>query len=167
MRNRKTEYLVEGNCEKALIDALKSDPALVTPGKVVVYNITSKYLSKGLLMTITPGTEIVLVFDTDVDDSVILKKNIQTLEKAGAAYRIITIPQVNNFEDEIVRSTDVRRPAELTGSKTLSDFKTDFIHITNCRSLLEKHRFRMDLLWTQQAKNSFAGITQMSQHIKK
>ena len=32
--NRKTEYLVEGNCEKALIDAIKGDPALVTPGKV-------------------------------------------------------------------------------------------------------------------------------------
>lgn len=167
MNNRKTVYLVEGGCEKALIDALKGHPAVLQAGKVHVYNVTSKCLSRGFMMTITPGSEVVLVFDTDTDDATTLLKNLQLLAEAGASYKIITIPQVNNFEDEIVRSTDVRKPSELTNSKSLSNFKADFIRVKDCRALLDKHGFRIEKLWTRRANNSFSNIVQMSMIIKK
>ena len=38
MGNRKCFYLVEGQCEEKLINALEECPALVVPGKVKKFN---------------------------------------------------------------------------------------------------------------------------------
>lgn len=36
MKNRKIVYFVEGECEKALIDAIKNEPRLIEAGKVII-----------------------------------------------------------------------------------------------------------------------------------
>lgn len=167
MKNRKIVYFVEGECEKALIDAIKNEPRLIEAGKVIIHNTAQKLLSKSFIMTLSSGTEVVLIFDTDISISNKLLDNIKLLQKYGTSYKIITIPQVNNFEDEIVRSTDVNYPQELTNSKSISNFKNDFIHANNCRALLEKHKFDVDKIWTKEANNSFKNIKQMSNVIKK
>ncbi len=167
MKNNKIVYLVEGECERALIDALKKEPSLIESGKVIIHNSVQKMLSKSFIMTLSRGTLVVLVFDTDVLNENKLFENINLLRKYGASYKIITIPEVNNFEDEIVRSTDVNNPIELTKSKSISNFKNDFIHANNSRSLLEKHKLDINKLWVKEPTNSFKDIKQMSSIIKK
>ena len=39
MNYKRCVYFVEGPCEEKLINALKIEPRLLTPGKVNVYNI--------------------------------------------------------------------------------------------------------------------------------
>ena len=164
--SKKVIYLVEGDCEKTLINALKESPSMLKPGKIYIHNPVSTILTKGLIMTFAPTSDIVLVFDTDVDETKILKENISRLIKYNASYKIITIPQVKNFEDEIFRATNVSTPTELTNSKSLSDFKRDFINVGNCRQLLSKHRFNINDLWIKTPTNLFSDIKQMSNMIK-
>ena len=49
------------------------------------------------------------------------------------------VPQVRNIDDELERSTNVRKAQELTSSKSLSNFKSDFANASNVRALLAKH----------------------------
>ena len=74
--NRKCVYLTEGECEEKLIAALKEEPALLMPGKVKKFNVIQEELKTSQLVTFTPGSMVVLVFDTDVDMTEHLKKNI-------------------------------------------------------------------------------------------
>ena len=39
MNYKRCVYFVEGSCEKQLIDAMKAEPCLLTPGKVNVHNV--------------------------------------------------------------------------------------------------------------------------------
>ena len=166
MNRRKTIYFVEGDCEKQLINALKKGPSLLKPGRVEVRNPVSRTFTKDLIRTLSPGTDLVLVFDTDINDTSVLSRNIEKLKRYNANYSVITIPQVANFEDEIVRSTDVKRPEDLTKSKSLKNFKTDFIRVSDCRALLENHGFDIDRLWIKEANNDFSVFKQMSDLIK-
>lgn len=166
MNNKKVIYFVEGDCEKQLINALKKTPSLLKPGRVEVRNPVSKAFTKDLIRTLAPGTDLVLVFDIDVNDTSILSKNIENLKRYNANYGIITILQVVNFEDEIVRSTDIKHPEDLTKSKSYKNFKTDFIHASDCRSLLDNHGFDINKLWVKEANNQFSIFKQMSKLIK-
>lgn len=44
--NRSCIYFCEGECEEALIKALKEYPELIMPGKTRVFNVISKAYSK-------------------------------------------------------------------------------------------------------------------------
>ena len=164
--NKRVIYLVEGDCEKSLIQALKESPSLLLPGKIIVNNPVNSLLSKGVIMTFAPNSTIVLVFDTDVERVDVLARNLELLERYNASYEIVTIPQIKTFEDEIVRATDVKKATELTHSKTLSDFKRDIVKTKDLRRLLEKHSFDIDSLWAKEAKNVFSFVKQLSGKIK-
>ena len=64
--NSKCIYFAEGSCEEQLVSALKLQPARLVSGKVKVYNVIQKLIPKSQLLSIQPGTIVVLVFDTDV-----------------------------------------------------------------------------------------------------
>ena len=115
--NRKCIYLVEGECEEKLIKALKEKPSLLIPGKVKRFNVIQNELKTSHLVTFTPGSLVVLVFDTDKEQTEHLKNNISALTKRCAGVSIVTIAQVLTFEDEIVRCTDVAKAPELTRSQ--------------------------------------------------
>ena len=123
-------------------------------------------LTKGFIMTITPETEVVLVFDTDVYNSSRVIESIGMLKNYGVAYKVITIPQVKNFEDELVFSTDVKTISELTNSRSNKDFKSDFIGLSDCRSVLKRHHFDINRLWSRNPTNGFSDVKQMSKEIK-
>ena len=123
MENRKCIYFVEGECEEKLINALKVDTSLVINGKVKKFNAITEELTNSKLITISPGSRVVLVFDTDVVLTAHLKKNIELLKTKCSRIEVLTIPQISNFEDEITNSTDVNKAQELTKSKTVDDFK--------------------------------------------
>lgn len=141
-------YYAEGQCEEKLLKVLKTDMQLIRPGKISKYNVIQEKLKMAQLRTLKKGTTAVLVFDTDTTDNTnILKENIDILKKHSAVSKVICITQVENLEDEIVRSCNVNKAQELTNSKSVSSFKTDFIKASDLKGTLEKHKFCFDKLW--------------------
>ena len=160
--NSKCIYFVEGECEKQLINALKISPEILTPGKVKVYNVKQNLIPKSQLLAIQPRTKVALVFDTDVEDRKALDKNIEMLRKYCSNVTVINMMQVLDFEDEIVRSTDVSKAQELTKSRSVSNFKTDFcrMKVNDCRSLLERHQLDIVKIWTTEPPETFKDLEQ-------
>jgi hypothetical protein len=160
--NSKCIYFVEGECEKQLINALKISPEILTPGKVKVYNVKQNLIPKSQLLAIQPRTKVALVFDTDVEDRKALDKNLEMLRKYCSNVTVINMMQVLDFEDEIVRSTDVSKAQELTKSRSVSNFKTDFcrMKVNDCRSLLERHQLDIVKMWTTEPPETFKDLEQ-------
>ena len=159
--NKRCYYFVEGECEEALINALKKDPAIIIPGRVKVWNVIEKVLPDSILRTIQPGSTVVFVFDTDVQRTGNLEKNIQKLKKFAGKVIVVFLHQVMNLEDELIRSTDVKNITELTKSKTRSDFKRDFCHLTDCRKVLEAHKFDIKKMWKQSLPGEFLSFSDL------
>jgi hypothetical protein len=168
MDNKKCVFLVEGECEEKLLGALREKPALILPGKVIKYNVIQKELKTSQLMTFSPGSRVVLVFDTDVEETAQLKKNIELLKKQCARVEVLTVAQVLNFEDEIERSTDVVCAQEITKSKSLSDFKraVSKMKAVEFRRTLTRHKLDLSKLWMKQPPSAFHFVTQDAERIK-
>lgn len=75
------QYYVEGENEKKLINVLKTNMRLITPGKVETLNVTQEKLSDMKLRTLKFGTILVFVFDTDAGQPTILNENIIKAKK--------------------------------------------------------------------------------------
>jgi len=159
-------YFVEGDCDETLIKALKEKPELIAPGKTKVLNVISSIISKSILLTIKPGTTVVFVFDTDVPITDKLKKNIENIEKYCTKSKLVFLPQVMNLEDELVRCTDVEKVTDLTQSKSVANFKTDFNRLKSCRGTLTKHQIDVARLWTTTVPEVFSFVPQNSDTIK-
>ena len=161
-------YFVEGPCEEQLIKALKEFPPLLASGKVKIFNVVQNLIPKSTLFTFTEGTTVILVFDTDVSKSSVLLRNINTLKKYCSKVKIVFFPQVLTLEDELERSTDVRKVTELTKSKSTKDFKSDFCKLKpkECRNMLNKHKLNIHLLWETLAPKPFSFIQNNGKEIK-
>ena len=168
MNYKKCVYFVEGPCEKTLIDALKSEPRLIMPGKVHVHNVIQEEIPRRLVIMIQAGSNVVFVFDTDVEKTDILKKNIGYVKRYASRITILNLVQVLNFEDEIVRATDVRRAQDLTKSSGVSEFKSAFCRMNHesCRNALTRHHFDIRQLWIKDPPSSFSFIEQCGDNIK-
>lgn len=107
-------------------------------------------------------------FDTDIPQTDILKENISLLKKHCTGVRMIYLAQVQNFEDEIVRATDVKSAADLTRSPNVRTFKSDFVRMKpkECRSALERHHLDVKVLWTKKPPSPFAFFEQNGHCIK-
>lgn len=161
-------YFVEGKCEEKLLEALKLRPSKMKPGKVKVYNVLQNSLQKSILMTIRPKTTVALVFDTDIDETDILKENIRSLKKYCRNIKIVYLPQVRNFEDELERCCNLKSITDLTCSKSRKDFKKDFCRMKeqDCRNALERHNFNHRLMWSKKVPEQFSFLTVNYEQIK-
>lgn len=162
-------YYCEGEDDQKLIDALKVAPGKVLPGKSKKLNVIQTLIPKSILVGIKPGSNVVLVFDTDVTTNLeIAKKNIENIRKYCQSVRIIYLLQVKNLEDELIRCTDAKSVADLTRSKSISNFKADFKRMkeADCRSSLERHKIDVDLLWATPAPEPFSFVERNSEQIK-
>ena len=56
---------------------------------------------------------------------------IQKIEKYPRISEVVTIPQVRNLEDELIRSCGLKNITELLNSKSRSEFKSDIIKVSN------------------------------------
>ena len=168
MENRKCFYLVEGECEEKLLKALKGQPALINPGIVKKFNAVQNEISASRLMSFDPGSRVVLVFDTDTEVTDHLKKNIELLNKVCSNVEVLTVAQVLNFEDEMIRSTDISKAEDLTKSKTISDMKraVNRMKETEFRQNLKRHKFDISQLWTKKPPKPFTFIKQQAEKIK-
>ena len=168
MGNKICIYLTEGECEEKLINALKEKPALVMQGKVKKFNVIQNELKPSQLMTFAPGSRVILVFDTDVETTHVLEKNIGLLKRQCKNVEVLTIAEVLNFEDEIERSTDVAHANELTKSASISDFKTavNKMKSSEFRNSLQRHKFDIKKLWIKKPPKKFGFISQDGDKIK-
>ena len=98
------QYYVEGECEKRLVDELKTYEGMhVIPGKVDVFNITQEKITDLRLRSLRNNTTVILIFDTDLPCSEILISNVDKLKTYPTIKAVWCVPQVHNLEDELIR----------------------------------------------------------------
>ena len=145
--NRKYQYLVEGETEKKLLTELKKEGGFILSGAVNHFNVVEHRLTNAMVANISSNTVVILVFDTDKKKTDILKENISKLKKSRNVKDIWCVMQVENLEDELIRSTDVRRIRDLLGCRSDSDFKRDLIKEKRLIAKLREHHFEIDKMW--------------------
>lgn len=140
-------YFVEGENEEKIIQVLKSDLRMIEPGKVQKFNVIEQKLTKLRLMSLKPGTTVILVFDTDTGNAETLQKNIEFLQDQSTIKDVLCIMQVKNLEDELLRSCNIKQIKELTGSKSNSDYKRDMLKDNHFDKKLIKSKFDISKFW--------------------
>ena len=166
MKSKYVQYYVEGEDEEKLINVLKTDLKVIRPGKVQKLNVVTHKLTDARLIPLRAGTMVVLVFDTDRKDTGILNQNLALLKKCSAVSEIVTVPQVPNLEQELVRSCRIKKAEELLDSRSRKDFKADFIHISNLANKLKEHQFDIGRLWCGNPPAPYQGVKNQSDKIK-
>lgn len=166
-QNKYYHYYVEGETDKKIVGILKTDYQYIIPGKVERFNVIQEELTSKRTMLLRRGTTVVLVFDTDTDNSDILDKNIKFLSKQKNISSVICITQVENLEGELIRSCNIRQIKELTGSKSNSDFKSDMLKQNNFKNKLDDKNFNFENFWNCSATNHFNYIINEAELIKK
>lgn len=166
--NKKVHYRynVEGENEKSLLEVLKRDLQCIEAGKIEIFNAVKDKLTPMRIRTFKSNKVVVLVYDTDVEKVDILKENIKFLQKQKCIKDIICIPQVNNLEDELKRSCDVKNVLEITRSTSQKEFKSDFNKCTNLSNRLLECHFNIDLMWKITPSNTFKQFENQSNKIK-
>ena len=108
------------------------------------------------------------MFDTDVEQTAKLKKNLELLTRYCGELLIVFLPQVLNLEDELVRCTDVSSAADLTRSNSIRNFKTDFckLKVKDCRTMLERHGLKTEKLWAAKVPEAFSFVESNRNRIK-
>lgn len=139
-------YIVEGDCEQHALSYLKKE--YIESGKVLVLNPLQREITKMMIRNFKENTIAILIFDTDTTDGTEkLEKNIEILKKAKNIKDIVIIPQVENFEDELIRASSIKKIEEFTNSKTRKDFKRDFLANKNLSNLFQKNKFDIKKFW--------------------
>jgi hypothetical protein len=167
MGDRHYLYLVEGETEKVLIDVLKKSGCLVA-GRIEVLDVTKTIITRRKIMTFSPRTTVVLVFDTDTESDHILSENLSILSDARPRVsQIVFVPQVRSFEDELLYScSHAKQLKDFWG--VVDDFKRTFIHCKNLERDLKSKGFDLSLIWTRKAsEGAFKSYNQESFKIKK
>ena len=119
-------------------------------------------------MSFQPGSCVVFVFDTDVEDTNILRKNISLVESMCSQVKLLTVMQVLTFEVEIEYATDVKHAQELTQTATISDFKRAVNKMKDIefRNALKRHKLDMIKLWAKKMPTVVQSFQQESGRIK-
>lgn len=167
-------YLVEGETEKLLINAIKNE--YLQAGKVEVINITQAIIKEGFLRTFKENTTIILVFDTDIlgelgkNNVCKINENIKRLKKYSP--EILLIPQHHNFEAEMLFATNLKNLKDFFNTKTDSpnEFKSKFLGLNNdthVRKKLKEWGFDIQRLWSKPADDIYKDFPNDSYRIKR
>lgn len=159
-------YLCEGQIEKKILEIFIKEFRILVPGKLEVFNVIQDRLKTSYLTAYSKYTHFVLVFDTDTDNSTILKENLRFLQNHLSKDKIIVVPQVRNIEDELVYCCDVKHIWDLTKYHTLKDFKDNVITDNTFGKKLIKHKFNGKLLWSRTPRDKFSFCRNDSNKIK-
>lgn len=146
-------YFVEGECEQKLLNAYRISPyELFTSGKVTVFNFINKKLDYSRIRVLDRSTIIILVYDIDVNITKTLEYNLSLLKKFGFN-KIYHIQSINNFEDELVFSTNLQNINTLFKTQGKDDFKREFIHCSNIVKKLNNFGFDISKMWSRVNNN--------------
>lgn len=160
------QYYVEGDCEKKLISVLKEQKTLILPGKVEKFNVIQERFSNMQLRTLSNKTIVILVFDTDKGESDMLWENLRMLKKDSRIKAVWCVLQVDNLEDELIRSTDIKEIKELLPCPSNKEFKHYFLIEKRLFEKLRSHSFNFDRIWISHPKNGFREIENAGSMIK-
>jgi len=149
------QYYVEGEDEKCILEVLKRDLGCIASGKVDKFNVIQKRFTVARIRPLKQGTIVVLVYDTDVENTEILRQNIDFLRKQSGIGGVICIPQVKSLEDELLAACQIKSIEELTHSKAKTNFKRDLINCTNLAERLRKCKFDIKRIWNCAPANKF------------
>lgn len=166
MKSNFVQYYVEGEDEAKLIEVLKNKLRVIKPGKIQKLNVVEREITDARLRPLSRGTMVVLIFDTDTGTLDILNKNLKKLKECSSVSEIVTIPQVSNLEDELVRSCNIKSIKELLNSKSKNDFKSDIIHVSNLENKLLEHDFNIKLFWSRSPLAPYQNIPNQSAKVK-
>ena len=155
--NKRFQFLVEGKCEKKLIRVL-IDHHLIVSGKAEIINPIQETIKITHLRPLPDKTNIILVFDTDKPETDIFKKNLEFLKSSPNIQSIITVPQVRNLEEELIRCTDIRHIRDLINCSHDSDFKAEFIEEKRLFEKLLIHHFDFKKLWSSSLPEPFLSL---------
>ena len=108
MNYKKCVYFVEGPCEKQLIEVLnKQHPYRLSPGRVNVLNPIQALIPRSTITGLMPGTEVVYVFDTDVEKTEICYEDlIESLDMLIGNLKDYTIEKNPNELEDFKFETD-------------------------------------------------------------
>ncbi len=157
LSNVRIQYYVEGECEQRLVKTLIQQN-LIFPGQKDVLNPVQEHIRPTHLRKLPAYTAVVLIFDTDINNAEILIDNIQVLKNQPNIKSIITIPQVRNLEEELIRCTDVRQVRTLLNCKSNSEFKNAFIEEKRLYEKLIAHHFDFAKLWSSNPGEPFKSL---------
>lgn len=160
------QYYVEGEDEEKLINVLKSDMKCIVAGKVQVLNPVTEKISTMRLRTLKKFTTVILVFDTDVSDSTILKENIKTLKNCSNVRNVYCVPQVLKIEDELIRCCNLNKIDDLLGTTGSKEFKHRLIIEKNLKNKLVEVGFDIKKIWCKTPMGLFKDIPNDSKKIK-
>ena len=124
-------YFVEGETERKLIEALKLELGSIYSGKIRKCNVVQERLRPLEFVQYGRDISVVFLFDTDTGNAEVLKENLLRVQGLFNCREVICIPQVRNLEDELKYSCGLKDIRELTGSRSESDFKRDFLRLKN------------------------------------
>jgi exoribonuclease II len=74
--------------------------------------------------------------------------------------------QVKDLEDELIRSTDVKRIKDLIGCRSDSDFKRDFLKEKRLIAKLREHSFDIDKMWVTTPSEEYTEFQSAGERIK-
>ena len=166
MKSLYVQYYVEGENEERLLHTLKTDLRVILPGKVQKFNVIEREFTAARLRPLRPGTMTVLIFDTDTGKLDFLNRNLAILRSCRAISDIVTIPQVHNLEEELVRSCAIREIRELLGSRSNSEFKSDLIRVSNLAKKLREHHFCIEKFWAGVPTYPYSAIPNQAAKVK-
>lgn len=146
-------YYVEGECEEKLINALKvgRDNKIVA-GKVEVFNIIQSPLSRMRAAMLKRGTIVILVYDTDVWKTDVLKRNVQVLKESGVS-AIYHVQSLQNFEDEIVYATSLQDINDFFTLPAAANLSPLLFRIKDIVAKLQKLDFDDQKIWSRVNEN--------------
>lgn len=148
-------YYVEGDNEKKVVDTLKErGNEYIVSGKSNIFNIIQEKIKKSQLMTLNKSTVAIVIFDNDVledrtqNQDVIRKRLIENISLLREnCKQVVVICQYDNIEDEIIKSTNIRKIKELLNSKSDSDWKTDVLNEKKLMKKLLDKEFDFSKFW--------------------
>ena len=88
---------------------LKTQLKMIKPGKVQKLNVIDEEITDAMLRLLREDTIVVLIFDTDTENTDILNNNIKKLNASKRVFKVITVPQVPNLESELIRSCKIKK----------------------------------------------------------
>lgn len=143
------QYIVEGDNEYILITYLK-EKGLIPKGKVIKFNVVEKRLKESMLRSMKNEINIILIFDTDTGKTDNLADNIRFLKtKKNQVKSLITLAQVKNLEDELVRCSNMNHIFEMFQSSNKKEHKHKMNHCKNLDSVFSKINLQVEKLWTK------------------
>jgi hypothetical protein len=170
-KNDRIFYFLECESEKAVVNAIKNK--YIFSGQTYTLNITKCRPNKlkARIRGIPVNSVCVVVFDSDVFEEnksgskKITLENIKIIKDNGNLKYLLIICQINNLEDELINSTQIKKITELLNSKSDGDVKTDIISCSNLLKKMEDAKFNIELFWS--GKNpEFLKIENESFYIK-